>query len=161
MPTLIPIVVSALIGAIGMFMLDPRMGKRRRALLRDKLVRAKHEASDTLDDAAIMAGRMRDRAMGTMTEMKNRQDQEAVEDETLKERVRAEMGRHVTHTRPIEVRVTNGNVTLLGPVLQSEASDLLDAVRSVPGVKNIYNFLQVHESAEGIPALQGGNTNQS
>jgi hypothetical protein len=49
------------LGAGLMYLLDPRMGRRRRALVRDKAVRLAHEAQDA---AEVVARDMRNRAQG-------------------------------------------------------------------------------------------------
>jgi hypothetical protein len=57
----ISLLAGAGLGAGLMYMLDPRMGRRRRALVRDKMVSMAHEAGD----AAEMIGRdMKNRARG-------------------------------------------------------------------------------------------------
>jgi hypothetical protein len=55
----------------------------------------------------------------------------------------------------MEVDATNGEVTLRGPVLAGEAAAIVTAVEAIPGVRAVRNLLEVHDTAEGIPALQG------
>jgi osmotically-inducible protein OsmY len=78
------------------------------------------------------------------------------DDEVLIERVRAKMGRYVSHPGAIEVQATEGTVTLTGSILHHEHEELLQAVRDVPGVKDVVDQLVVYNSAEGISELQGG-----
>jgi uncharacterized membrane protein len=66
------------------------------------------------------------------------------------------MGRHVSHPSSIEVSARNGVVHLCGPILAHEVDDLVCAVKSVRGVEDVVDALEVHESAENISALQGG-----
>jgi uncharacterized membrane protein len=77
-------------------------------------------------------------------------------DHTITERVRAAMGRVVSHPRAIEVTARDGRVTLRGPILANEVDDLLACVAGVRGVKSVDNQLEPHERAENHPALQGG-----
>ena len=74
----------------------------------------------------------------------------------LIERVRAKMGRIVSHPHAIQIGASNGRITLSGPILAHEAEPLLDAVRSVWGVNDIEDHLVVYDHPESIPALQGG-----
>jgi len=51
--------------------------------------------------------------------------------------------------------VADGTVTLRGPILANEIDTILTTVRGVRGVVGVTNALEPHESAEGVPALQG------
>lgn len=102
------------LGATLMYLLDPDRGKRRRALVRDKVVHTLNETEDTVRTAACHLGyRMR----GLATRTRSRLTHEEVTDEVLFERVRSRLGRAVSHPRSIEVEVIQGHVTLRGPVL--------------------------------------------
>jgi uncharacterized membrane protein len=79
-----------------------------------------------------------------------------VSDEALVGRVRAALGRVVSHPHAVEVFVDRGHVHLSGPILADEVRPLLGAVRSVAGVRGVSDHLAVHRDARGIPALQGG-----
>jgi hypothetical protein len=148
---------SALIGAATgsalMFMLDPTGGRRRRALMRDQVTRASRKTRDGLDAAARD---LANRAGGIAAATRARWADEPVNDATLVERVRAKLGRACSHPRAIDVYARDGQVTLRGPVLSSEMDDILTAVAAVRGVASIANELEAHDSAEGIPSLQGG-----
>jgi hypothetical protein len=56
----------------------------------------------------------------------------------------------------IEVTADAGNVVIRGPVFEAEVDRLISSVSGIPGVKNVQNRLEVHETAENVPALQGG-----
>jgi hypothetical protein len=77
-------------------------------------------------------------------------------DDVVVERVRATLGRAVSHPRAIDVRVADGVVTLRGPIIQDEVSRLLRAVERVRGVREVVAELEEHEQAGNVPALQGG-----
>lgn len=108
------------LGAASAFMLDPQQGRRRRALVRDKMLRG------------------------------------AVWDDILVGRVRARLGRYVSHTHAVRVSARNGVVTLTGDVLAREHPSLVRALRMVSGVTDLDDRLDVHTSSEGISSLQGG-----
>jgi hypothetical protein len=84
-----------------------------------------------------------------------RKSEQPVGDDVLVRRVRIRMGHAVSHPRAIEVSASNGNVTLSGPVLQSELGHLLSCVSKTRGVKGVENQLDARERAEGEWALAG------
>ena len=76
-------------------------------------------------------------------------------DEQLHDRVRSRLGRLVSHPRSVEVRVDAGCVCLRGHVLRKEVDALVEEVQHMPGVAEVRNELQAHDSPEGVPELQG------
>jgi uncharacterized membrane protein len=78
------------------------------------------------------------------------------ESTVLAERVRAKLGRYLSHPGSVEVTAEGGTVTLQGPVLSHEVDRALRAVRSVPGVRHVVNRLEEHRLRENVPVLQGG-----
>jgi hypothetical protein len=140
------------VGAALAFALDPNTGPRRRALVRDQLVRASRKTRDGLDATARdVANRTRGMAAATRARLSN----EEVDDRRLQERVRAQLGRACSHPRAIDVLVQDGNVTLRGPILRNEVTGLLTTVTDIRGVQSVANELDEHDTSEGIPSLQG------
>lgn len=133
------------------YVLDPVSGGRRRALVRDKFVRAGNRTAEAAEGAAIDAS---NRARGLVAEARSTLRPEPVDDVRLIERVRAELGRVTNHPRTIEVSAMGGAVTLRGPVLADEADRIVKEVKRVTGVSTIYDRLDRHATAD-IPALQG------
>ncbi len=133
------------------FIFDPDRGRRRRALARDKMVRATRKTRDALDATARdIANRTKGVAASTIGPSAGNTD-----DAVLVERVRAKLGRVCSHPRAIDVVAANGEVTLRGPILAHEVDDVTAAARSAKGVLLVRNELEPHETAEGIPSLQG------
>lgn len=148
-----------LVGALGagaalMYFLDPARGTRRRHLLRDQLVHARKVAGESV---GTTSRDLRNRARGIAAEARSRVSRRDVTDEVLVERVRSMLGRVVSHPGAITVAAEGGQVTLGGQVMSDEVSRLLAGVKRVRGVRSVENRLQVHESAEGVSALQGGS----
>lgn len=135
-----------------MYFFDPDLGNRRRALLRDQMVHLMHQvnrgAEASLDDLSH-------RVEGVAAEARSAVHQRPVDDVVLVERVRSRIGRVNSHPGAIEVTGENGAVTLGGPILANEVERLLAAVAAVPGVQNVVNHLEVHETPGDVPALQG------
>ena len=143
---------AAAAGAISMYLLDPDHGRRRRALMRDRLT----SGMSRLDDATSVASRdLRNRARGVAHEVRSRFTREEVSDEILCERVRSRLGWAVSHPGAIEVSAQSGRVTLTGAVLEREYVRLLRTVWAVRGVADVEDRLSVHESPAGVSALQG------
>jgi uncharacterized membrane protein len=147
-------VAIALASAVGMYYLDPRSGRRRRALLRDSTTRALHRSRDLFDTAVSDA---RNRAQGFYSIAAARLHAEPSDNQVLAERVRSKLGRVCSHPRAIRVACDNGAITLRGDILEHELSAVLSAVRRVPGLREVVHELQVHERAGRMPFLQGNS----
>ena len=153
MASLKTLLTSIGLGAGIMYFFDPSRGDRRRAMVRDRFTRMRNEV-----DNAIMVGvdDLRNRTRGVLAEGMAMLSTEESPDWIVEERVRAELGRLVSHPRALEVSVNNGTVTLSGPVLQHEADYLLKKIARVRGVKSVENHLQIHAEPGDVPGLQGG-----
>ena len=141
------------LGAGLMYFLDPQLGRRRRAHLRDQAASATSRLDDRL--GATWTD-VRQRAQGLAAETRARFAGGQAPDHIVAERVRSKIGRYVAHPAAIEVAVRDSRVTLGGPVLAHEVDDLLCAVNSVPGVTGVENRLEVHREPGNVPGLQGG-----
>jgi hypothetical protein len=140
------------LGAIAAFMSDPNSGRRRRALVRDQIVRAGRRTRDAAD---ATARDIANRTRGIVAASVGRIRGDAADDRRLLERVRAKLGRVCSHPRGIDVQVENGVVTLRGAILSREVDDLLREVESVRGVRAVVNELERHQTTQGVPSLQG------
>ena len=146
------LLTGAAVGAALLFVLDPNRGAKRRAMVRDKLLRAGRVTSE---GAGATARDMTNRARGVAATLRGRLSDENVSDEVLRERVRAKLGRASSHPRALDVDVQDGSVTLRGPILASEVRDVRAVAASVRGVQGVVDELEPHETAAGIPSLQG------
>jgi hypothetical protein len=147
------VVGSAALGAAAMFVLDPDKGRRRRALARDKANWVARRTSEIADAAARdLRGRLQ--GVGAQTARRLRGN-DRPGDDVLRERVRAKLGRSVSHPHAVRVEAQQGRVVLSGPILASEIDGLLSTVRAVPGVVDVEQRLESHQTPERIPALQG------
>jgi hypothetical protein len=145
---------GAALGAVAMYILDPDKGRRRRAIARGK---ARRVAADIGDFFGVAARDAANRMHGLRARARRLIGHASAPDDLLIiERVRARMGRIVSHPHAIQIGARDGRVTLSGPILAGEVRGLLDAVRSVRGVSDIDNYLVVHEHPGSISSLQGG-----
>jgi uncharacterized membrane protein len=142
--------VTAALGAAGMYFFDSRSGRRRRALAKDAFEHFTHASIRGLDVG------MRDlwhRAHGRVAALRG-VPQRLPDDDVLAERVRTKLGRLCSNPHAIEVVAERGKITLEGPVLADEAARVIVGVRSIPGVLSLEDRLDRHERRD-VPALQG------
>lgn len=140
------------LGAAAMYYFDPTRGRYRRALVRDQLVHGGHKATHGV---SVVGRDSRNRAVGVFATLLSLFDRGQPDDALLVERVRACLGRAVTHPHSIKVEANDGVVTLSGPILQDEVPLLIDCALGVAGVKDLRNRLDVHAEAGHLPGLQG------
>jgi len=139
-------------GAALMYLFDPERGKRRRALLRDKVFHVAHSTGEKLDVKSRDAA---NRLHGLLARTRSLLTRERVPDTVVAERVRSRIGHVVSHPGSIEVTVQDGRVTLTGPALSRELDQLLSEAARVRGVTGIENKLDLHEEPGSVPGLQG------
>ncbi len=145
------LLAGAGLGALLMFMVDPVRGARRRALVRDKAVRgARVSGRAVAATATDLANRTRGVAANAWGSIRP----ESVDDARLIDRVRAALGRVCSHPGAIGVEAIDGELTLRGDVLTSEAEAILVAAGSVRGVYGVVDELEQYASADGVPSLQ-------
>lgn len=139
-------------GVAAMYFLDTQSGRRRRALVRDKVLRAQHVATETL---VGVEHDVQNRSRGALVRLARVFRTGPVDDGVLLERVRAKLGHVCSHPRAIEVASKgNGCIELKGPVLARERFEILAAISMLPGVKVIDDDLEVHATAD-VAALEG------
>ena len=139
-----------------MYLLDPSVGTRRRAQLRDK---ARAYWRTTGRRIGQTARDLRNRTRGLVSEARTQLSEPAVPDDTVLEaRVRAQLGHAFSQSGAIRVTAHQGRVTLSGPVSPTAADKLLTTVASIPGVTEVVNHLEV--ASEPISGWHTGNPTQ-
>jgi uncharacterized membrane protein len=139
-------------GALVEYLFDPELGRTRRARIRDK---GTHLAYRFRSGVGVLARDLANRGRGVVGTTRYRASRQKVDDRILHERVRAELGRYVSHPRAVEVHVAGGVVTLTGDVLKGESRRTCRALARIPGVKGIDTDWTVHRDAAGVPRMQG------
>ena len=151
------VITSLGIGAGLMYMFDPDRGNRRRAKMRDKF---RHVANKTDDAIGKTSRDLANRFSGIVAEAESLVfPRGKAPDEVLVARARAKLGRVVSHPSSIEVKASDGRVTLSGPILAKEVDVLLERVNAIGGVAAVENRLEVHEQAGTVSGLQDGRVN--
>jgi len=153
MPAVAVYLRAAALGAAAMYLLDHDRGRRRRAVARDRTNRALRAASRRMGVSILS---VRQRLKGLQARARRTVDFSEVSDATLAARVRASLGRVVSHAHAVHIDVRQGCVTLAGPILAGEHAGLIATVRRVRGVRRIDDdALIVYERSDRVSALQG------
>jgi len=140
------------LGAGIMYVLDPRLGKRRRALVRDKAQAYWRRTGKFISQTARDA---RQRTYGLIAETQAQlRGAEVPEDAVLVARVRAQIGHVVSQAGTIDVTAQQGRVTLSGSIAAHEVEKLLSAVASVAGVTAVVNRLEVNHAPTSVAGGQ-------
>lgn len=128
------------LGASMMYTLDPRLGRRRRALVRDKAQAYWRRTGKFISQTARDA---RQRTYGLIAETQTQlRGADVPEDAVLVARVRAQIGHVVSQAGAVTVTVHQGRVRLSGSIATHEVEKLLSAVASVAGVTAVVNHLE-------------------
>ena len=132
------------IGVGTAYFFDPRLGRRRRIVARDKGAKAMRQATRTAGKKARFAT---DKARGFYARSRHviaRPPTESA-DAVVEQRIRSDAFRDVdVLTRDVEIGVEDGVVTLTGEVVGDKtASDLVARIGKVPGVENVAAMLHV------------------
>jgi uncharacterized membrane protein len=141
------------VGAGLTYILDFDRGARRRARIRDTMA---HSATLTRRAIGTTSRDARHRLHGTAASVRGLVRRQQIDDQVLVERVRAKLGRLVSHPHAIHVVASAGSVTLSGAILRREASHLIRATRRMSGVRGVIDNLDRHDQAGNVPSLQGG-----
>lgn len=117
-----------------MYFLDPQGGRSRRAVARDRIVRANDVAGKT-------ARHLRSLTRGLFARLRSMRSRTRVPDEVLHDQIRSRLGRVVSHPGAIEVDVRDGRVALRGPILAEEVMSLLGELSSIRGIRGLEDDL--------------------
>jgi hypothetical protein len=144
------------LGAGMMYVLEPRLGRRRRALVRDKAQAYWRRMGKFIGQTARDA---RQRTYGLIAETQAQiRGANVPEDAVLVARVRAQIGHVVSQAGAVDVTAHQGRVTLSGSIAAHEVEKLLSAVASVAGVTAVVNRLEVNHT---IASAAGGRNNNA
>ncbi|HKY31496.1 MAG TPA: BON domain-containing protein [Candidatus Polarisedimenticolia bacterium] len=141
-------------GAAMMYLLDPDVGRRRRARLRDQFFHSRR----LLREAGYTTGRdIRNRAVGIWASLLSfLRGETGVPDRVLEDRVRSRLGRVVTHPSWIRVKADEGHVSVTGHVPRREKDRLHAVVASVRGVRDVDEHDLVVDEDRDVPGEPPG-----
>lgn len=147
------LLMGASLGALVMWLLDDRHGRRQVALVRDQATRLARAGRQLAD---IGSRDLVNRATGVVSRLSHVMPEADPLDDVLVDRVRARLGRLVSHPRAIHVAAEGGRVILSGPIIKAEVRQVVRGVETVRGVREVEDRLEPHTTDDGLPALQGG-----
>ncbi len=139
------------LGAGLMYYLDPYRGRRRRAMVRDRMA---HAVNMIGAGTRTTARDLNHRAHGILAEGGHLFRNQDVSDEVLEARVRSKLGRLVSNPHAIAVAVDNGRVALSGPIPALEVTRLLKGVSKIPGVRLVKDALMAHMGTDEKPGAK-------
>lgn len=143
-----------LIGASLMYFFDPRRGRARRARIADLATHLRRVEQRLVGKATRDAAH---RARGLVQRVSYARGSGAhTDDAVLEARVRARLGRVISHPGAIDLSIKDGKVVLRGAVLAQEASRAARAVGRVPGVRVVVDRLDRHATAD-VPEPSGAD----
>lgn len=147
------LLAGAGIGAGIVYLLDPQMGRRRVARVKDKATMILSRS----DDAVEMTARdLANRVKGLGAEVAHLFRTDDASDDVIEARVRSRLGRVVSHPSSISVSCESGRCRLRGPILQVELDRCLREVARTRGVVEVVNEMDVYKEPSDVPGLQGG-----
>ncbi len=139
------------VGAALMYFFDPRRGRARRARLADLAAHTLRVERRLFSKAARDAAH---RARGLVQRVTHIARPQRADDAVVEARVRARLGRVVSHPAAVQISVRRGTLTLRGSVLTEEGDRAVRALRRVQGVFAVVDKITRHATAD-VPALRG------
>ena len=130
---------AAAAGAALMYLFDPVRGRGRRAVLKDK---AAHLCREMVEETEGARNNIVNRALGIFAAARSRLQSRPVDDAVLVERVRARLGRLVSHPHAVAVAADQGVVTLAGSIPRAEIRRLVHEAAHIPGVAEVVSHLE-------------------
>lgn len=128
--------LGILSGVIAEYYFDQRSGARRRSILRDKIL---HWGRRSMSRFARQSRYLANRAYGKTIEYTNGRlaVADSVDDVVLVERIRAKVGRILSHPKMIRFDSQAGRIRISGYALTHEVPKLYRQILKVPGVRSI------------------------
>ncbi|MGH2679765.1 MAG: BON domain-containing protein [Actinomycetota bacterium] len=141
---------GALIGAAGVYLLDPISGKGRRAKMRDQALAIARRSRDRAGKLSRHGGNVVEGKVHGMTGVVGTSDR-SLDDATVADRVRSEvLGKPDLGASGLVVDVQEGVAHLRGELDDSSTIDRVVALtRAVPGVRDVENL--IHEPGSSAP----------
>lgn len=125
------------LGALAMYIADPVQGRRRRALIQDKLTHVTHSTSRLMDQTLHDAHNRWSGLQASAMRMLSPRQAKPIDDHVLEARVRSRLGRAISHMHDVQVHAHQGTVTLSGNLDNEAQEKVLRLVAGIPGVESV------------------------
>ncbi len=142
------------LGALAMYIADPSQGRRRRALLQDKVTHVTHSTSKLMDQALHDARNRWSGVQSSAMRLLSPRQAKPIDDHVLEARVRSRLGRAMSHLQDIEVHAHQGRVTLSGNLDSEEQEKMLSLVAAIPGVEAVSGLVTLETAAHHRSAVR-------
>ena len=129
---------AGILGAGVMYVLDPKVGRRRRAFLRDKGTHFSKVVGRGLNATGRDVGH---RVKGLIAKGLRVFKKRDLIDRVLIQRVREELDQVIGNSSGIKVNARNGEVSLSGSILQHDYRPLLKRIQKLAGVRYVVDRL--------------------
>ena len=127
------------VGAVLVYLLEPRTRLRRQAVLRDKTLSFAHRS---LYLGSKLSRHLRNRMTGLLAITSEMLRPAGIDsDAKVAARVRSELGRATRYAHAVSVSVDRGRVSLRGALPPHEAGAVVRAAEVVKGVRHVENLL--------------------
>jgi hypothetical protein len=142
-------------GAVVSYFLDPDSGGRRRARVRDGVVRARHTAVHGLIEREHG---LLNRGRGLLARIEALAKPSIADDDIVVARIRAHLGHVCSHPHDVEVHARGeGRFELSGAVLDHEHEVVVRALARVPGVRRLEDRLVERGTDAEVLASRGSS----
>jgi hypothetical protein len=143
MTGLFKIVKGIGLGVAAAYLMDPKLGRSRRAKLRDGVLdlvsNVERQAKSGWHDLA-------NRGKSLIDEAQSRLMGNEAEEQELAEGIDSRIGHYISRPDLVDVAVRGKRAKLTGKVLSTEINDLVAAVKSQPGVKAVDPRVDIYDN---------------
>ena len=155
--TIVNVLAGLAVGALAMYVADPSQGRRRRALLQDKVSSVSHHTSKAMTQTLHHARNRLNGLQASATRLLSPRQAKPIDDHVLQARVRSRLGRVISNLHDVEVSAHEGIVTLGGQVAAHEQDRLAQLVAAIPGVEAVRHasHTRARQSAQWTQYLVG------
>lgn len=129
-------------GALAMYIADPSQGRRRRALLQDKVTSATHKTSQLMNQTLADTRHKLTGLQAEAMKMISPRQAKPIDDHVLEARVRSRLGRSLSHMHDVQVHADQGVITLSGNISPEDKAQVIDLVEAIPGVESVQQALE-------------------
>lgn len=125
------------LGALAMYFLDPRLGRRRRTLLRERLSSSfKNGTRFAQKTTRDLQHRLKGAAHRLGEKITSKESE--ISDSILEARVRSKIGRHLNHhPHTFDVQVKKGDVVISGFMSPSIYQKIYPIIRKMEGIHSV------------------------
>lgn len=140
------------LGALAMYIADPSQGRRRRALLQDKVLHVTHSTSKLVDQTLHDARNRWSGVQASALRLLSPRQAKPIDDHVLEARVRSRLGRAMSHLQDVVVNAQQGRVSLTGHFDSEEQEKVLALVAATPGVESVSGMSSESKAGRGTGA---------